>query len=38
MTTIKKGKPDLRKKVMSSIIVRQHNASVIVNPKGEMKA
>ncbi|KAJ6960384.1 60S ribosomal protein L23 [Populus alba x Populus x berolinensis] len=23
MTTIKKGKPDLRKKVMSSIIVRQ---------------
>ncbi|KAL4561186.1 hypothetical protein LXL04_033349 [Taraxacum kok-saghyz] len=52
MATVKKGKPDLRKKVMPAVIVRQRkpwrrkdgvfmyfedNASVIVNPKGEMK-
>ncbi|XP_047308132.1 60S ribosomal protein L23-like [Impatiens glandulifera] len=37
MATVKKGKPDLRKKVMPAVIVRQHNAGVIVNPKGEMK-
>ncbi|KAI5072166.1 hypothetical protein GOP47_0012272 [Adiantum capillus-veneris] len=52
MATIKKVRPDLRKKVMLAVIVRQRktwrrkdgvfmyfeeNASVIVNPKGEMK-
>ncbi|KAK4375719.1 hypothetical protein RND71_006396 [Anisodus tanguticus] len=45
MATVKKGKPDLRKKVMPAVIVRQRkpwrrkddNAGVIVNPKGEMK-
>ncbi|KAF5481416.1 hypothetical protein F2P56_002067 [Juglans regia] len=52
MATVKKGKPDLRKKVLPAVIVRQRkpwrrkdgafmyfedNASVIVNPKGEMK-
>ncbi|CAI0436926.1 unnamed protein product [Linum tenue] len=35
MATVKKGKPDLRKKVMPAVIVRQ--PGVIVNPKGEMK-
>ncbi|KAG6738590.1 hypothetical protein POTOM_058210 [Populus tomentosa] len=53
MATVKKGKPNLRKKVMLAVIVRQRkpwrqkdgvfmyfedNSSVIVNPKGEMKA
>ncbi|XP_047340123.1 60S ribosomal protein L23-like [Impatiens glandulifera] len=49
MATVKKVKPDLRKKVMPTVIVRQrkpwpkgwsvhnNNAGVIVNPKGEMK-
>ncbi|RWW29869.1 hypothetical protein GW17_00005594, partial [Ensete ventricosum] len=46
MATVKKGKPDLRKKAMPAVIVCQrkpwrrkgrHNAGVIVNPKGEMK-
>uniref|UniRef100_A0A2K1XUM4 Uncharacterized protein n=1 Tax=Populus trichocarpa TaxID=3694 RepID=A0A2K1XUM4_POPTR len=37
MATVKKGKPDLRKKVMPAVIVRQHNVGVSVNPKGEMK-
>ncbi|CAL5416540.1 unnamed protein product [Camellia sinensis] len=47
MATVKKGKPNLRKKVMPVVIVRQrkpwrrkdgYNAGVIVNPRGEMKA
>ncbi|KAF8641516.1 hypothetical protein AX16_009934, partial [Volvariella volvacea WC 439] len=37
MATIKKGKPELRKKVHPAVVVRQDNAGVIVNPKGEMK-
>ncbi|RYP12575.1 hypothetical protein DL767_011233 [Monosporascus sp. MG133] len=47
MATVKKGKPELRKKVHPAVIVRQRtdgvflyfedNAGVIVNPKGEMK-
>merc|ERR1712080_579953 len=47
MATVKKGKPELRKKVTSAVVVRQRkdgvfiffedNAGVIVNPKGEMK-
>uniref|UniRef100_A0A8D1WIF3 Large ribosomal subunit protein uL14 n=1 Tax=Sus scrofa TaxID=9823 RepID=A0A8D1WIF3_PIG len=47
MATVKKGKPDLRKKVMPAVIpwrrkdgvfmYFEDNAGVIVNPKGEMK-
>ncbi|KAL9356757.1 hypothetical protein Peur_050010 [Populus x canadensis] len=49
MATVKKGKPDLRKKVMPAVISKpwgrndgvfmyfEDNAGVIVNPKGEMK-
>ncbi|KAI0440689.1 ribosomal protein L14 domain-containing protein [Xylaria telfairii] len=47
MATVKKGKPELRKKVHPAVIVRQRtdgvflyfedNAGVIVNVKGEMK-
>ncbi|XP_047316602.1 60S ribosomal protein L23-like [Impatiens glandulifera] len=37
MAMVKKRKTDLRKKVMPTVIVRQHNAGVIVNPKEEMK-
>ncbi|KAK9726432.1 hypothetical protein RND81_05G214800 [Saponaria officinalis] len=44
MATVKKGKPDLRNKVMPAVIVRQRKPwrpkdayFVIVNPKGEMK-
>jgi large subunit ribosomal protein L23e len=45
MCSVKKGKPELRKKVMPAVVIRQDgtslyfedNAGVIVNPKGEMK-
>merc|ERR1712078_258891 len=47
MATVKKGAPNLRKKVMPAVVVRRRkdgqfiyfedNAGVIVNPKGEMK-
>ncbi|KAI5083220.1 hypothetical protein GOP47_0002963 [Adiantum capillus-veneris] len=49
VATVKKGKLDLRKKLMHAIMVRQkkswrrkngvfmYNAGVIVNPKGELK-
>ncbi|PBP24299.1 Protein component of the large (60S) ribosomal subunit [Diplocarpon rosae] len=41
MATVKKGKPELRKKVMPAVIVRQskpwRRTDGIVNPKGEMK-
>merc|ERR1719377_203990 len=42
LATCKKGKPELRKKVMKAVVIRQkkpwrRNAGVIVNDKGEMK-
>merc|ERR1712228_25637 len=42
MATVKKGKPELRKKVTSAVVVRQRKAwrrkdGVFINPKGEMK-
>merc|ERR1712022_82275 len=47
MATVKKGAPNLRKKVMPAVVIRRRkdgnfvhfedNAGVIVNPKGEMK-
>ncbi|CAG8609171.1 3634_t:CDS:2, partial [Scutellospora calospora] len=37
MATVKKGKPDLRKKDTLLSLCLLDNAGVIVNPKGEMK-
>merc|ERR1712071_1488 len=38
VATVKKGKPELRKKVMQAVFIYfEDNAGVIVNNKGEMK-